>query len=147
MEGAVRLLQIRYHPKFKSEDTLLFAGSRDDIGLLRSFFLGWNGDELDLIEYLQERVTVYLFSVSALLLRRDIESDRFIWSRDKGTWSISRVGQEQIISLLDGLLEADAAGHQYLDDGKAAVQINASMDENYPLPTAENGGSDSQTEI
>ena len=85
MEGAVRLLQIRYHPKFKSEDTLLFAGSRDDIGLLRSFFLGWNGDELDLIEYLQERVTVYLFSVSALLLRRDIERDRVIWSSDKGT--------------------------------------------------------------
>ena len=66
IEVVLTLLQIRYHPNFKGEDTLLFAGSRDDIDLLRSFFFGWNGDELDLIAYLQTRGKVYLFSVSTL---------------------------------------------------------------------------------
>ena len=92
MEGVVRLLQIRYHPNFKSQDTLLFAGGRDDIDLLRSFFLGWNGQELDLIKYLQVRGNVHLFSVSALCLRRDMKQDSFIWNQDKGTWLISPDG-------------------------------------------------------
>jgi hypothetical protein len=143
MEGVVRLLQIRYHPNFKSQDTLLFAGSRDDIDLLRSFFLGWNGEELDLIKYLQVRANVYLLSVSALCLRRDMKREFFIWSQGKGTWLISQAHQEQIIGLLDGLLEAKTEGHQYLDNGKSAVQIMVSMDEQYPLPTVENGSADS----
>jgi len=33
------LLQIRYHPNFKGEDTLLFAGSRDDIDFVAFLLL------------------------------------------------------------------------------------------------------------
>jgi len=138
----VRSLQIRYHPNFKGNDTLLFAGARDDIDLLRSFFRQWTGEELDLIKYLQVREEAYLFSVSALLLRRDMKRDSFIWSQDKGTWLISQAHQEQIIGLLDGLLEA-SGGHQYLDKGTTSVQIMVSLNEHYPLPTAENSSADS----
>jgi hypothetical protein len=143
MKGVERLLQVRYHPDFKSQDTLLFAGSWDDIDLLRSFFVGWDGEELDLIQYLQLRGKVYLFSVSGLCLRRDTKRDSFVWSRDKGTWLISEAHQEQIVGLLDGLLEMKTEGHQYLDDGKNAVQIVVSMNEHYPLPTVENSSADS----
>ena len=136
-------LQIRYHPNFKGQDTLLFAGSRDDIDLLRSFFFGWNGDELDLIKYLQLRGKVYLFSVSTLCLRRDTKRDSFVWNRERGTWLISQAHQEQIIDLLDGLLAARTKGHQYLEPGEATVQIMASKDEDYPLPSAENSTADS----
>jgi len=136
------LLQIRYHPNFKGEDTPLFAGSRDDIDLLRSFFFGWNGDELDLIAYLQTRGKVYLFSVSTLRLRRDAKRDSFSWSRDRGTWLISEAHQQQIIDLLDGLLAAQTKGHQYLEPGSARVQVMVSKDEDYPLPSAENSGTD-----
>src|SRR5205085_5630113 len=99
-------LQIRYEPNFKGGDTLLFAGSRDDIDFLRSLFIEWSGDELDLIKYLRLRGDVYLFSVSALWLRRDAGLDSFSWSRDRGTWLISQAYQEHIIDLLDGLQEA-----------------------------------------
>jgi hypothetical protein len=143
MESVVRLLQIRYHPNFKSQDTLLLSGSRDDIDLLRSVFLGWNGEELDLIQYLQARRNVYLFSVSALCLRRDMKQDSFIWSQDKGTWLISPAHQEQIIGLLDGLLEANREGHQYLNKGGSAVQIMVSLNEDYPLPTVDSSSADS----
>jgi hypothetical protein len=137
MDGAAQILQIRYCPKFKWEDTLLFAGSRDEIESLRSFFHEWSGDELDLIEYLRRQVTVHLFSVSALFLRRDIEQDCFVWDRGKGTWSISEAHQEKIVSLLDGLVKGHTAGHQYLEGGGATVQIMVSRDENYPLPEVE----------
>ena len=130
-------LQISYHPNFKGQDTLLFAGARDDIDLLRSFFLGWNGDELDLIEYLQMRGKVYLFSVSTLCLRRDTRLDSFVWNRDKGTWLISKAYQEQIIDLLEGLMLAQPMGHQYLEPSSARVQVMVSKDEDYPLPSAE----------
>ncbi len=90
-------LQVRYHPNFKGQDTLLFAGSQDDIDLLRSFFFGWNGDELDLIAYLETRSKVNLFSISALCLRRDTKRDSFVWSRDRGTWLISEAYQQQIM--------------------------------------------------
>src|SRR5580658_2888347 len=143
MKGVERLLQARYHPDFKSQDTLLFAESWDDIDLLRSFFVGWDGEELDFIQYLQLRGKVYLFSVSGLCLRRDIKRDSFIWSRDKGTWLISEADQDQIVGFLDGLLEAKTEGHQYLEDDKATVQIMVSLNENYPLPTVENSSADS----
>jgi hypothetical protein len=137
----VTSLQIRYHPNFKGRDTLLFAGSQNDIDLLRSFFFGWNGDELDLIAYLQTRGKVYLFSISALRLRRDTKRDSFVWSRDRGTWLISETYQQQIIDLLDGLLAAQTKGHQYLEPGSARVQVVVSKDEDYPLLSAENSGS------
>jgi len=128
------VLQIRYHPKFKvSTDTLLFAGSRDEIDLLRSFFLVWNGEQVDLIGYLQGKTKVYLFAVSSFQLRRDT-SDAFTWRKDKGTWLISSEHQQTLIGLLDGLLNANDEGHQYLDDGTGPVQIMVSKDENYPLP-------------
>jgi hypothetical protein len=138
----VRSLQIRYHPNFKGHDTLLFAGERDDMDLLRTFFRQWTGEEIDLIKYLQVRENVYLFSVSALLLRRGMKRDSFIWSQDKGTWLISQAHQEQIIGLLDGLIET-SGGHQYLDKGTSSAQIIASLNEHYPLPTVENSSADS----
>jgi hypothetical protein len=55
------VVQIAYHPNFKGQDTLLFAGSREDIEFFRAFFIAWNGDELDVIEYLQKRGEVKLF--------------------------------------------------------------------------------------
>jgi hypothetical protein len=143
MESVVRLLQIRYHPNFKSQDTLLFAGSRDGIGLLRSIFHEWNGEDLDLIKSLHARGNIYLFSIVTLCLRRDMNRDSFVWSQGKGTWLISPAYQEQIIGLLDGLLEANTQGHQYLDKGNSAVQIMVSMNEHYPLPTVENSSPDS----
>ena len=46
----MKMLQIRYHPKFKlSTDTLLFAGTGDDINSLREFFTQWSGDHIDFI--------------------------------------------------------------------------------------------------
>ena len=122
-------MQFRYHPNFRGDDTLLFAGSRDDIDLLRSFFLAWNGEDLDLIEYLQARCRTYVFSVRALCLQRATKADAFEWARDNGTWLVSQAHQKQIIGLLDGLLEEKAAGHQYLGPGGAAVQIMVSKDE------------------
>ena len=138
----VTSLQVRYHPNFKGQDTLLFAGSQGDIDLLRSFFFGWNGDELDLIAYLQTRSKVNLFSISALCLLRGTKRDSFVWSRDRGTWLISKAYQQQIIDLLDGLLAAHTKGHQYLEPGSARVQVMVSKDEDYPLPSAENSGTD-----
>lgn len=135
MKGVERFLQIRYHSDFKSQDTLLFAGSWDEIDLLRSFFVGWDGEELDLIQYLQVRGKVYLFAVSGLCLRRDVKRDSLIWSRDGGAWLISQAHQGQIVGLLEGALKTKAEGHQYLDAGNSAVQIVVSMNENYPLPT------------
>jgi hypothetical protein len=129
-------LQIAYHPNFKSRHTLLFAGSRDSIDLLRSFFFGWNGDELDLIQYLQMQGEIHLFSVSMLCLRRDTEQNSFIWNQDRGTWRISEAYQRQILDLLDGLLSAEA-GHQYLETGCAHVQIIVSKDEGYALQSGE----------
>jgi hypothetical protein len=135
-------LQIRYHPNFKGQETLLFAGSWGDIDLLRSFFLGWNGEEPDLIEYLQARGKVDLFSVSTLCLRRDTKQDSFVWNRDKGTWLISEAYQKQIVDLLEGLMFAQMKGHQYLEPGSARVQVMVSKDEDYPLPSAENSSVD-----
>jgi hypothetical protein len=129
-------VQIRYHPNFKGDDTLLFAGSSDDIDLSRSFFLAWDGEDLDLIEYLQARCRTYACSVRALCLRRATKGDAFEWVRNSGTWLVSQVHQKQIVGLLDRLLEEKAAAHQYLEPDGAAVQIMVSKDENYPLPTS-----------
>lgn len=125
-------LQIAYHPNFKSRDTLLFAGSRDGIDLLRSFFFAWNGDELDLIQHLRMQGDVQVFSVSMLYLRRDAEQDSLIWDRDRGTWRISERHQRTILDLLDGLL-SDEAGHQYLEPVSADMQIMVSKNEGYGL--------------
>jgi hypothetical protein len=130
------MLQIRYHPEFKiSTNTLLFAGSRDDIDRIRSFFLGWNGEEIDLISHLQAQEKLYLFSVKSLRLQRTTKKTVFTWHGDRGTWFITLANQEQIIGLLDGLLEVNDKGHQYLADGEGPVQIMVSKDE-YPLPSS-----------
>jgi len=142
MKGVERLLSVRYDPDLRSQDTLLFADSWGHIDLLRSFFVGWDGEELDCIQYLQLRGKVYPFSVSGLCLRRNTKRDSFIWSRGKGTWLISEPHQEQIV-FWDGLLEVKTGGHQYLDDGKNAVQIMVFMNEDYPLPTSEISSADS----
>src|SRR5262249_52436279 len=115
------------------QDTLLFAGSREDIEFFRAFFIGWNGDELDLIEYLQKRGEFKLFSVSAIRLRRDTKQNSFVWKRNGGIWLISEAFQEQITGLLDGLLRAQTNGHQYLEPAGAHVQIMVSMNEGYQL--------------
>jgi hypothetical protein len=83
---------------------LLFAGSREDIEFFRSFFVGWNGDELDLIDSLQKRGKVQRVSVSRICLRRDTKSDSFAWNRGGGIWLMSEAFQRQIIGLLDGLV-------------------------------------------
>jgi hypothetical protein len=129
------MLQIRYHPKFKvSKDTLLLAGNRDDIDRLRLFFLNWNGEDIDLIKYLQTQEDIYLSSVTELHLKRAIKESDFIWKNGRGIWTISKSYQEDIIGRFDGLLEANDSGHQYLDyDRPAPVQIMVSKDE-YPLP-------------
>ena len=136
------MLQIAYHPNFKGQDTLLFAGLREDIEFFRSLFVGWNGNELDLIEYLQKRGEVQLFSVSTICLRRDAKRDSFVWNRDGGIWLISEAFQEQITGLLDGLLRAQTNGHQYLEPAGTHVQIMVSMNEGYQLPTACNSNAD-----
>ena len=122
------MLQIRYHQKFKGADTLLFAGSRDDIDLLRSFFLEWNGDNVDLIKYLQAQEKIYLLSVTAMHLKRDAQKDSFAWHQDSGTWLITTTYQKRIVGLLDGLLESNNEGHQYLNNG-GSVQIMVAKDE------------------
>jgi hypothetical protein len=126
------MLQIRYHLKFKGSDTLLFAGSRDDIDLLHSFFLGWKGEEVELVQRLQAREKLYLASVAALRLQHG-SKDSFTWQRDNGTWVITAGSQQQIIGLLEGLLESNDEGHQYLDSGESPIQIIVAKDE-YPLP-------------
>ncbi len=128
------MLQIRYHTKFKSADTLLFAGARNDIERLRSFFLRWDGKDLDLIRHLEGQEKLYLFSVIALRLQRSAKKDSFAWNGDNGTWLISPLYQERIVDLLDGLLRTDYPGHQYLDCDDQAAQIMVSKDE-YPLPS------------
>ena len=65
------MLQVAYCPNFKGQDTLLLAGSREDIEFFRSVFVEWNGEELDLIDSLQKRGKVQLFSVATICLRRD----------------------------------------------------------------------------
>jgi len=67
MKGVERLLSVRYDPDLRSQDTLLFADSWGHIDLLRSFFVGWDGEELDCIQYLQLRGKVYPFSVSGFV--------------------------------------------------------------------------------
>jgi len=116
-------------------DTLLIAGTWADVDVLRSFFLGWNGEELELIKQLQTANQVYLFSASNLVLRRDYNRDEFRWSGDNGTWLISQNHQERVVDLLNGLLEANGAGHQYVEPDNSPVQIMVSKDEHYPLPS------------
>jgi len=127
------MLQIRYHPAFKSADTLLFAGSQDDIARLRHFFLNWKGEEIDLIEILQAQEKLYVFSVTELHLGSAAKGSIFKWRDDKGTWLISKEYLEQMIGLLDGLLESSKPGHQYFDVSGSPVQIMIAKDE-YPLP-------------
>jgi hypothetical protein len=127
------MLQIRFHPNFKSAATLLFAGSHADIARLRCVFLEWKGETLDLVKHLQEKGNIYLFSVAELHLQRTTKGKSFTWRDDKGKWLISKAYQEQIIGLLDGLLDSDKAGHQYFDVGESHIQIMVAKDE-YPLP-------------
>jgi hypothetical protein len=127
------VLQIAYLPNFKSQHTLLFAGSREDIEFFRAFFVEWSGDELDLIEYLQKRGVVRLGSVSKICLRRAPKQDSFAWKNNDGVWLISEPFQDQITGLLDGLVRAQANGHQYLEPAGAHVQIMVSIDEGYQL--------------
>ena len=126
------MLQIRYHLNFKGKDTLLFAGSRDDIDLLHSFFLRWKGEEVELVQRLRTHEKLYLASVTALRLQRGSRNS-FTWQRDHGTWVITTGNQDLIIGLLEGLLEANDEGHQYLDSGESSIQIIVAKDE-YPLP-------------
>jgi hypothetical protein len=105
--------------------------------LLRSFFVGWNGDETDLIQYLRPRGDVSLSSVLVLCLRRATERDSFAWNRGRCAWLISAPYQKQIVDLLTGLLSAEMRGHQYLEPGCSDVQVMVSLDE-YPSPSDEN---------
>jgi hypothetical protein len=141
-------LQIRYHPDFKSSDTLLFAGSRGDIERLLSFFQKWNGEELDLLERLQAQEKLYLHSATELCLRRDKDRNDFIWKRDKGVWIVSKAYQDQIVGLLEGLLAGDNPGHQYLHyfNFTGPVQIMVSKDE-YPLPANDVDQSAKETDL
>src|SRR5277367_4521052 len=96
----ISMLQIRYHPKFKaSQDTLLFAGTGDDLNILRRFFTQWNGEELDLIQHFKAQEKVYLSSVTELQLRRDDEQNDLTWHGSKGTWAVSRKHQNVIVGL------------------------------------------------
>jgi hypothetical protein len=127
------VLEIAYLPNFKGQDTLLFAGSREDIEVLRAFFVEWSGDEVDLIEYLQNLGVVKLISVSKICLRRALRRDSFVWKKNDGFWLISEAFQHQITGLLDGLVEAQTSGHQYLEPAGAHVQIMVSINEGYEL--------------
>jgi hypothetical protein len=129
------MLQIRFHLNFKSADTLLFAGSHDDIARLRGVFLEWKGEKLDLIKHLQANGNIYLFSVAELHLQPTTKGSSFTWHDGKGKWLISETYQEQIIALLDGLLGSDEAGHQYFDVSGSPIHIMVAKDEYAPPKT------------
>jgi hypothetical protein len=96
--------------------------------------LGCGGEDVDLVKYLQAQENVYLLSATALNLRCDARKGSFTWHDNNGTWLITPAYQKQIVGLLDGVLEANDEGHQYLDAGASPVQIMVARDE-YPLPS------------
>jgi hypothetical protein len=128
------MMELGYYHNFKGGDTLLFAGSGDDINELYRFFKQWDGRECDLVHYLQSHESICLHSVKALLLKRDVDWHKLSWLGDRGTWSISQEAQTWIVGLLESLREANHAAHQYLDHDGDAVQIMVSKDE-YPNPS------------
>jgi len=123
------MLQIRYHPNFKGANTILFAGHQPDIELLRKFFFKWQGETVDLITALKDEKHLYLFSVKKLKLTRSPNRGSINWNEEQGEWLISQPYQEQILSLLDGLLTTGDKGHQYLDTGSGNVQVMVAKDE------------------
>lgn len=123
------MLQIRYHPEFKGLPTILFVGSKHEFSTLLYFFKEWNGEDIDLIQYLQSIHTkLYLFSVSIILIKQTSSEDSFKWQNQTGIWQISKPHVETIIGLIEELCETDSPGHQYLDIA-SDIQIIFSKDE------------------
>jgi len=125
------MLQVRYHPNFKTKNTLLFAGTGDELRDLLNFFEQWNGQSADLLEYLRSQRPIFTLAVASLQIQRDKKSG-LRWKGDKGTWFVSQKHQNVIKGLLDGLLATNSPGHQYLEDSVSPLQIIAAKDE-YPL--------------
>src|ERR1700681_5018172 len=124
------MLPIRYHPKFQGKDTLLFAGSRNDIDRLRCLFFAWDGEDLKLLKHLKAQEALYQFAVRELQLTRDRMKSAFFWKGDQGVWFISSKYKETYITLLGELLESRVPGHRRFDyAGPGHVQIIVSIDE------------------
>lgn len=123
------MLQVRFHADFKGKDTVLFAGSLDDLVPLRTFFVNWDGQELELLRHLAVAREIYLHNVKYIRVVRNDLQDSFIWSEGNGLWTISYQYQIILIGLMDALLHNNSPCHQYLYDYFGSVQIIASKDE------------------
>jgi hypothetical protein len=127
------VLRIELRESFKGSPTLLMSGAKSDIEGLRDLLVSWSGSRADLAASAGDALEIELVGLRKVIL--DVSPNGpasfATLTGDVCEWRISDSWRGTLIGLLDGLVDADGAAHQYLDSDETKLQIVCSRDE-YP---------------
>lgn len=127
------MMQIKYYVAFyESRSALIFHGNKDQIGELRDLFLNWNKIDTEILTELSYKIRIVNNNIEAINLHY---TDKYGYNHveydhSSINWTLDQHEVTQIVGLLDGLMQSDDPGHQYLNDATGPIDVIASMNEN-----------------
>ena len=123
-------MHVVYLENYHGSSAIVFSGGRKSMQILRDIFVEFDKrkTKVDLISEFNKFEPCALLKVSGVHLgQRD--PSKVQWEDGLLTWFLSDASLDKIVGLLDGLLEQDEPGHQYIETDFSPVQIVCSKDE------------------